>query len=241
MHCSDPDPRLGESAKYELIRRWLNEETSSLSTLQLSNVSTIPKRLISITDHSNRAQISLKLIETRGLSPSEQSHLHYVTLSHRWGSSRHFVTQKATLNDRYSGFEIGDLPATYRDAVLVARKFNFKYLWIDAICIVQDDEEDWEQEAVRMGGIYNSAALTIAAHCSTNDAHGFLRDSMERVPAIRIPYDSACRTGQDWHIYGCQIPNFDADVSTSLLCKRAWVLQERLLVFDSPRCDQCLY
>jgi hypothetical protein len=197
---------------------------------KLRGSSTIPRRLISIGRNSIRPLNTLQLIETDSLPQREQLNLDYATLSHRWGASRHFVTQKATLHDRHTGFQLDDLPLTYQDAVLIARKLDLQYLWIDAVCIVQDDHEDWEQEAVRMGGIYNSAAVTIAAHSSASDDHGFLNAAMRRPPAVRIPYDSAGKTGQEWNIYGCQVPNFDADVSGSPLCSRAWVLQERLLV-----------
>lgn len=154
----------------------------------------------------------------------------YVTLSHRWGTSRQFVTKKSTLNDHHVGFLLEALPLTYQDAVTITLEAGFHYLWIDAVCIVQDDDEDWEQEAVRMGGIYNSAAFTIAAHSSANDSEGFLHAAMRKPSAVRIPYDSARNTGKEWKIYGSQCPNFDADVSGSALCSRAWVLQERLLV-----------
>ncbi|QDS76302.1 hypothetical protein FKW77_002246 [Venturia effusa] len=225
----DPDPRLGEGEKYDLIGRWLIEDKSTVFAFKANTIPTMPKRLLSITHTCSHILSLIQLINTQDLPQSERSSLEYVTLSHRWGLSQHFVTQKASLVDRYRGFKVDELPLTFRDAVAVAYKFSFRYLWIDALCIVQDDEEDWEQEAVRMGGIYNSSALTIAAHCSADDNAGFLEPALKRPPAQRIPYDSAHETGQEWEIYGAQVPNFDADVTASPLCKRAWVLQERLL------------
>lgn len=52
------------------------------------------------------------------------------------------------------GFAILDLPKSFQDAVSVTRKFGVRYLWIDALCILQDSVEDWRQEAVVMGKIY---------------------------------------------------------------------------------------
>jgi hypothetical protein len=44
-----------------------------------------------------------------------------------------------------------ELPQTFRDAVSLVRQLRLRYLRIDALCIIQDDEEDWEKEASCMG------------------------------------------------------------------------------------------
>lgn len=55
------------------------------------------------------------------------------------------------------------LPATFRDAIAVTRSLGYQYLWIDSLCIIQDDRHDWGVEAEQMASIYKNGALTLAA------------------------------------------------------------------------------
>lgn len=48
---------------------------------------------------------------------------------------------------------------------------GFRYLWIDALCIIQDSLEDWALESRKIGYIYSHAVLNIAASGSS-DSHG---------------------------------------------------------------------
>jgi hypothetical protein len=57
---------------------------------------------------------------------------------------------------------------------MIARYLEFDYIWIDCLCIVQDDREDWNREAARMAKVYSNASLTIAASVSPNCDNGFL-------------------------------------------------------------------
>ncbi|TQV94699.1 HET domain-containing protein [Cordyceps javanica] len=68
-----------------------------------------------------------------------------------------------------------DLQATIVDAVVLTREFGVHYLWVDALCIVQDSEEDWEQESTKMASLYANAIITIAAVSSNSAAVPFLR------------------------------------------------------------------
>jgi hypothetical protein len=67
----------------------------------------------------------------------------------------------------------------FQDAVLVTRRLNIKYLWIDSLCIIQDSIEDWAREAARMGDIYRHAFLTLFALDSKDCHEGIL---VERSP-----------------------------------------------------------
>jgi hypothetical protein len=63
------------------------------------------------------------------------------------------MTIRSVLEQRKRMIEVQDMPANYKDAVIVARRLGIRYLWIDSLCIVQDDAEDWEREAALMGSI----------------------------------------------------------------------------------------
>ncbi|KAF2030724.1 hypothetical protein EK21DRAFT_14841, partial [Setomelanomma holmii] len=87
----------------------------------------------------------------------------YVALSYSWGLTRTFTTTLTTYGIHKSGFTLGDLPATIRDAVLIARYMGIQYVWADSLCIIQDSAADWAYEAARMCSIYSNATVTFAA------------------------------------------------------------------------------
>lgn len=61
-----------------------------------------------------------------------------------------------------------ELPNTFQDAITVTRMLGLKYIWIDSLCIVQDDAQDWEREAAKMAIIFEAAYVTIAATAASN-------------------------------------------------------------------------
>lgn len=58
----------------------------------------------------------------------------------------------------------------------MASKLGLQYIWIDSLCIVQDDKSDWSIEAAKMGEIYRNAHITIAAASSPSNRFHFLQD-----------------------------------------------------------------
>src|SRR3954471_17621094 len=71
----------------------------------------------------------------------------YTTLSHCWGRAKFLNLTSKNLQELTEGISISILPKTFRDAILVAKGIGAEYLWIDALCIVQDSTGDWEREA----------------------------------------------------------------------------------------------
>lgn len=63
----------------------------------------------------------------------------YVAFSHRWGLERHFTTTNATLAERMEDIAWSDLPVSYQDCITVAHELDVRYIWIDSLCIVQDN------------------------------------------------------------------------------------------------------
>jgi hypothetical protein len=110
----------------------------------------------------------------------------YVALSYRWGTQNNLKTTKQTLGDHQKGIPLESLPKTLRDAVTVTRRLSIRYLWIDSICIIQDDKADWATEAQHMGDIYMNSTLTIAAHAAEHADHGFLEQALARPKAIPV-------------------------------------------------------
>ena len=90
----------------------------------------------------------------------------YVALPHCWGESDKvppYCTTQGNISDRQVKLSIAELPLTFRDAVKVTRGLKVQYLWIDSLCIMQGEGEDWKEESKRMEDVYTSAHCTIAA------------------------------------------------------------------------------
>ena len=96
----------------------------------------------------------------------------YVTLSYVWGGVDKGITTKENLPQRYGSISLDSLCKTDQDAITVTRRFGFEYLWIDALCIIQDDKSDWEKESAKMCNIYRDSVLTLVASSSTRGDQG---------------------------------------------------------------------
>lgn len=115
----------------------------------------------------------VRLVESSGLSS------HYVALSHCWGTSRRMMLTKATYPDMKQNIPISYLPKTFQDAIKLTRAIKIRYLWIDCLCIIQDDPNDWELEAATMGDVYSKSYLTISAADSTDSFTGCFPERKE--------------------------------------------------------------
>lgn len=151
----------------------------------------------------------------------------YCALSHCWGAEdrRPIRTTKATLNSHLKGIGLEQLPASFRDAITVTRAIGVRYLWVDSLCIVQDDKVDWKKEAKTMGKLYENAVLTIAASGAKDCHEGCFISKSADCPSHRVqllpPADSSL---QPSHFYLHQV--FDTSPMWGPLSKRGWVVQE---------------
>jgi hypothetical protein len=99
------------------------------------------------------------------IPPATSHQIRYITLSHRWGIKPEFplkLTQRS-IADLTKCIPLNLLPPTFQDAVTICRQLQIRYLWIDALCIIQDSIDDWLRESEAMGQIYKNAVLNIAA------------------------------------------------------------------------------
>jgi hypothetical protein len=87
----------------------------------------------------------------------------YVTLSYKWGSGRRLTTTKDNIRDLQLSIPLQSLPKTFRHAIHVASALGFGYLWIDALCIQQDNDSELQVEIRRMSEIFAESSLTIFA------------------------------------------------------------------------------
>ncbi|KAH6714839.1 heterokaryon incompatibility protein-domain-containing protein [Leptodontidium sp. MPI-SDFR-AT-0119] len=179
---------------------------------------TLPSRVIDV----GRGDKPLVLLHVT--QPHEKAE--YLALSYPWGGPQEIKTTTATLSRWRLGIPIDTLPPTLQDAIAVTRDLGFRYLWVDALCIIQDDTEDKVAEINRMGTIYKNSTLTIAAANTTSVRESFL--SPRPIPATwSVPY--LLPNGKFGNLW---ISAGQLKVISSPLDTRAWALQESLL---SPR------
>ena len=168
-----------------------------------------------------------------------QLHGHYVALSYCWGGQQRCQTTIDTVDKHFNGMQLDDLSLSIQDAVEVSRELGFQYLWVDALCIIQDSEEDRNAEIGLMGSIYKNATLTLAASSALNAEAGFLR----RIPTakhFKLPYRISEKSFAcvNVSLMGCSFENpfkkgarrpFLLGYQAEPLDARGWALQERLL------------
>ena len=134
-----------------------------------------------------------------------------------------FCTYTTNIEQFKERIDIAELPKTFQDAVHVTRQLGLQYLWIDSLCIVQNDPQDWDAESKLMEQVFSSAYVTIAASCASGTEDGFLKPRTDRQCV-------SLTDGNGAQYYLCDaIDNFSADVDQGELNKRGWVLQERAL------------
>lgn len=216
------------------IKQWIRECEEGHQECSLQIDSTIlPTRLIDVGtadgSHPPRLVLSSDL-----LSSGNTTQVRYSALSHRWGT-RHMPlrTLKENVNDHLQLLPIDSLPQTFRDAVLISQKLNIPYLWIDSICIIQDDPKDWQHEAAQMAAIYANAYITLAAASAEDSTEGCVPEPL--APSTRfeaLDPTTPEESGGTCLAFARPLdrPSVDHDyVAHSVLSSRGWILQEMIL------------
>lgn len=220
-------------ATLALAQAWLNECRSTHKECSERGFFPLygPRRLLKLSRSGKK--IVVRLFELSHWTKD----IEYLTLSHCWGSG---VPLKLTLETHkffLQNVPVHDLPRTFQDAVDITLRLGYRYLWVDALCILQDDTEDWSTEAQAMGYIYGNSVCTIAALAAPDSSSGCygMRSPLAHLPCkiqttqgnvlyLESARSSGLRSVMNPHNMG----NFDSPV----LHSRGWVVQERVL---SPR------
>ena len=151
----------------------------------------------------------------------------YATLSYCWGGAEFVKLKQENIEDFRRNIPIEKLCKTWKDAIFIAQHLGLEYIWIDALCIIQDSDEDWRFEASTMCDVYLHSRINIAASAAIDGSKGcFVDRDITPIQRIRVPL-----TVDD------QLQYFDIVCSRaatnglehSHLSSRAWVVQERFL------------
>ena len=152
--------------------------------------SQFPARLIDVGNGEQASHCRLVLTQAEHSNPSPRES-GYAALSYCWGNAAEaacqFKTEPHSLADRLSGFDTTDTTAVVQDTVKVCKALGIRYLWIDAVCIVQGDRDDWERESQKMSSIYHDAAATICPISSNSCLEGFLQRTSQ---SVQVPFRS---------------------------------------------------
>ncbi|AEO71250.1 uncharacterized protein THITE_2059570, partial [Thermothielavioides terrestris NRRL 8126] len=205
---------------------WIRECRSSHSLCEHPAFSrdVRPSRLVEV--YAEGAEKRILVIQV----PLTGRHIDYTALSHCWGPSGvPFKLTRSTMARLACGVPLTELPRTFRDAVRVTSSLGLRHIWIDALCILQEEAcddslsaHDWEIEASKMGSIYSNAYVTLAAADARDSTGGLFLDVVPRYLS---------RFGHHVLAYGragepSRLPK------ESVLSSRGWILQELVL---SPR------
>ncbi|RSL65987.1 hypothetical protein CEP53_003525 [Fusarium sp. AF-6] len=232
-------------SSFDRIKRWINickTEHAVCSEAEVKITRDLPKRVIDIGLESNDG---IHVFERD--NPAERIDEPYIALSHCWGKTQHLVSKKATIDERKRNIPFGIMAKTFQDAVTISRKLGIRYIWIDSLCIIQDDDDDWQTEAAKMASIYNGAELVLSATGSVDGSGGCL---FKRDPYVTV--SGTFPDGKPWEVYGRKTLQHSifgwnvernmakgsanpiagtqqTDVQDHPLMTRAWCFQERLL------------
>lgn len=218
--------RSGET--FSLVKRWINDCCSHhVECRSSTNPTELPTRLICVYPVGTSSKIRANICRGN-LLPKDTP---YLTLSHCWGEIEFLTTTRATLSAYECSLPIDSLSRTFQDALLATLELGFLYLWIDSLCIVQDDPEDWKRESHSMYEIYRNASCNISASGFSDGQEGFILDE-RRIDPTLVDVSLARAATQnlfgDKHYLTCAFPW--EEMREGPIFRRAWTLQEQLLV-----------
>ena len=215
------DPASQESL--DLVRQWHDEclkhhpKCASL----FSKPRPLPTRVIDVGDAHNNP----RLIATNGKAGA------WAALSYCWGGNSPFILTGQTSQGFFGGqTPLANWPTTLRDAITITRALHIQYLWIDALCILQDSPTDWAAEAARMKDVYGGALITVCATSSVSTGAGIFRPRSVPSTLCELPLRSP--SGSTSVSLRSSSSFSDTTQKNEALNTRGWTLQESLL---SPR------
>lgn len=219
--CGGPTQSTDSEHTIERARLWLST-CREFHCCTGSNLRTQPPtRVIDVGPPDGRQQPRLRI------TTLSDEGMEYLTLSHCWGKEIPKKLLRSNFSEFIQGFAVADLPETFQDAIMICRRLGQRYLWIDSWCILQDDSEDWNREAVQMARVYGKSVCTIAAlsSLSVNSGCFSVRNTLGHQPLL-----FKNRNGAPFIPTECG--GLDEEKRLHHLDTRGWVFQERLL---SPR------
>jgi hypothetical protein len=179
-----------------------------------------------VSGYDNDRELHLRAVDViDGCVVSLPPRAQYIALSYVWGEDQQVKLRTVNLAQLSSKGYLQSPPGrpskTIVDASSVVRSLGYRYLWVDALCILQDDVACIQQEVMQMDRVYSRALFTIVAAAGANANHG--------VPGVS-PEISRTQKQHRATINGLHIANrLHSDINTTWWNTRGWTYQERVL------------
>lgn len=194
----------------------------------------LPTRLVYVQRTSTSSKLLAKICRGNTLPIKTP----YLSLSHCWGATKFLTTTRANLSSFELMLPIDRLSSTFKDAFFATVNLGFQYIWIDSLCIVQDDPEDWKRESSLMHEVYRNAICNVSASGFINGQNGFVLDERRRDPTpllVRVRHQSliaenSALQNDDERSYYLMYSYPWTEMERGPIFSRAWTLQEQLLV-----------
>ncbi|KAF2663540.1 HET-domain-containing protein, partial [Microthyrium microscopicum] len=209
--------RPASDESFDFLKSQLNECVRQHPECTNREESRAPKRLLYVGSIDEPPHL---------LRSDSHSRKRYAALSYCWGGDQALKLTKHTEKALSNSISWDDLPVLLRDAIVVCRRLQIDYLWIDSLCITQgdDEREEWRNEAVHMADIYGNAFVTLFSASCSSPRESFLQ------PCNTIVTNDILVARRS-HPKGLHT-NIHSENSLDPLEERAWAFQEFHL---SPR------
>jgi hypothetical protein len=221
--CNSHNPFSGQKGNIQ------NEERKESKRAKRDyNATYYPKRLIELGKDVTTARLVPYPIDS---APP------YAALSYCWGGERTFKTSEHTEEKFKKNIPLDELPQTLKDAFSLTKKIELDYLWVDAICIIQGNQAEWEQESRKMGRIYSNAKIVLSPTSSAHVNEGIFipRPTPSLSEDIEAENGSMCARRNINHeiITSCRTKSdkwWETNINKSFpVLSRGWCFLERLL------------
>jgi len=160
----------------------------------------------------------------------------YAALSYCWGPNPQFLRLTTSNEEQFRrGIPLNDLPVAFQEAIDLLRSLSFRLLWIDALCIIQDSNDDWLHESARMYQVYSECQLNLSLSRSESPNEsclsGWIPDEIQSFPldTASFHHDSNPKPPIAGRKFLVHPQNNNDALNKQPLEQRAWAFQERLL------------
>jgi hypothetical protein len=184
----------------------------------------VPPKLLHIENSEGDRPLLIRLCYTASYAHTDKEHFRYATLSYCWGGPQEFRLDATSEENLLCGVALTLLPQTLVDAVKAAFGLGLSWIWIDSLCIRQDDSAGKAVEIAQMHHVYWSSSVTISAARADSCRQGFLHPcSLPQLGRVsyKLPYALSSKE------LGSVILSSVNDVTP--IDRRSWTLQEHLL------------
>ncbi|KAF2647024.1 HET-domain-containing protein [Lophiostoma macrostomum CBS 122681] len=244
------------SSTFGMIKDWLSTCVKNHTRCNRAWAPS-PTRLVKVLDRNGNNMA--KLVEsTDELISGELDVDTYAILSHSWGANRSVISTLIVENQQelMHSINVSNLCPTFQDAITIARGIGLAYIWIDALCIIQNSTDDWQHESAMMSAYYQGCKVMISAFSSSSASDRILQ-SRDLGPMTRVEihgrYLGIRRLLENADSVASHLENNTYSIRDKILrrplSERAWTFQEyasapRIIHFTRDQviwqCETCL-